>query len=69
MKLMFFPVTMIEEFPHVLLYYNFTQLMIDLIYHSTERRDIREKEKNKELTSLHVNFHDNDNDDDDEDDD
>ncbi|CAF1360112.1 unnamed protein product [Adineta steineri] len=45
------------------------ELMIDLIYHSTERRDIREKEKNKELTSLHVNFHDNDNDDDDEDDD
>ncbi|CAF1531972.1 unnamed protein product [Adineta steineri] len=25
MKLMFFPVTMIEEFPHVLLYYNFTR--------------------------------------------
>ena len=25
MKLMFFPVTMIEEFPHVLLYFNFTR--------------------------------------------
>lgn len=25
MKLMFFPVTMIEEFPHVLLYYNFSR--------------------------------------------
>ena len=25
MKLMFFPVTMIEEFPHVLLHYNFTR--------------------------------------------
>jgi len=25
MKLMFFPVTMIEEFPHVLIYYNFTR--------------------------------------------
>ncbi len=25
MKLMFFPVTMIEEFPHVLLYYNFAR--------------------------------------------
>ncbi len=25
MKLMFFPVTMIEEFPHVLIYYNFSR--------------------------------------------